>query len=107
MFSIESGQKIEYLETPISILSVYKKAMAKLDQYIHAATRDNTRRSYQSAIRHFPSGTSTKVFRTPPKQRWYAKYFAASRRYTPRKKNAPSRCNWNNWNWWCNGWTKL
>jgi len=27
--------------------------MSKLDQYIHAATRDNTRRSYQSAIRHF------------------------------------------------------
>jgi integrase len=27
--------------------------MSKLDQYIHAATRDNTRRSYQSAVRHF------------------------------------------------------
>ena len=27
--------------------------MNKLDQYIHAATRDNTRRSYQSAVRHF------------------------------------------------------
>ncbi len=27
--------------------------MNKVDQYIHAATRDNTRRSYQSAIRHF------------------------------------------------------
>lgn len=27
--------------------------MSKLDQYIHAATRDNTRRSYQSAIRHY------------------------------------------------------
>ncbi|MDE2430736.1 MAG: site-specific integrase, partial [Burkholderiales bacterium] len=27
--------------------------MSKLDPYIHAATRDNTRRSYQSAIRHF------------------------------------------------------
>lgn len=27
--------------------------MSKLDQYVHAATRDNTRRSYQSAIRHF------------------------------------------------------
>ena len=27
--------------------------MTKLDQYVHAATRDNTRRSYQSAIRHF------------------------------------------------------
>lgn len=27
--------------------------MSKLDQYIHAATRDNTRRSYQSGIRHF------------------------------------------------------
>ena len=27
--------------------------MSKLDQYIHAATRENTRRSYQSAVRHF------------------------------------------------------
>lgn len=27
--------------------------MSKLDDYIHAATRDNTRRSYQSAVRHF------------------------------------------------------
>lgn len=27
--------------------------MNKLDNYLHAATRDNTRRSYQSAIRHF------------------------------------------------------
>jgi integrase len=27
--------------------------MNTLDQYVHAATRDNTRRSYQSAIRHF------------------------------------------------------
>jgi hypothetical protein len=27
--------------------------MSKLDQYLHAATRDNTRQSYQSAIRHF------------------------------------------------------
>lgn len=29
--------------------------MSKLDQYLHAATRDNTRQSYQSAIRHFES----------------------------------------------------
>lgn len=27
--------------------------MSKLDQYLHAAIRDNTRRSYQSGIRHF------------------------------------------------------
>lgn len=27
--------------------------MEKLDKYLHAATRENTRRSYQSAIRHF------------------------------------------------------
>lgn len=27
--------------------------MSKLDEYVHAATRDNTRQSYQSAIRHF------------------------------------------------------
>ena len=27
--------------------------MSKIDQYIHAATRDNTRRSYRSAIEHF------------------------------------------------------
>lgn len=27
--------------------------MSKLDQYIHAATRDNTRQSYRAAIRHF------------------------------------------------------
>ena len=27
--------------------------MSKLDQYVHAATRDNTRSSYQSAVRHF------------------------------------------------------
>lgn len=27
--------------------------MSKIDQYIHAATRDNTRRSYQGAVRHF------------------------------------------------------
>jgi len=27
--------------------------MSKLDQYIHAATRENTRQSYQSAVRHF------------------------------------------------------
>jgi site-specific recombinase XerD len=27
--------------------------MSKIDEYIHAATRDNTRRSYQSAVRHF------------------------------------------------------
>ncbi|MBC3885118.1 site-specific integrase [Undibacterium griseum] len=27
--------------------------MNKLDQYVHAATRDNTRSSYQSAVRHF------------------------------------------------------
>lgn len=27
--------------------------MSKLDHYIHAATRDNTRRSYQAAVRHF------------------------------------------------------
>ncbi|WP_323844349.1 site-specific integrase [Microbulbifer magnicolonia] len=27
--------------------------MSKIEQYIHAATRDNTRRSYQAAIHHF------------------------------------------------------
>jgi integrase len=27
--------------------------MSKLEQYIHAATRDNTRQSYQAAVRHF------------------------------------------------------
>lgn len=27
--------------------------MSKIDQYLHAATRDNTRQSYQTAIRHF------------------------------------------------------
>ncbi|MFD2274796.1 hypothetical protein ACFS07_36515 [Undibacterium arcticum] len=27
--------------------------MSKLDAYLHAATRDNTRRSYQAAARHF------------------------------------------------------
>ncbi|HEY4542902.1 MAG TPA: site-specific integrase [Noviherbaspirillum sp.] len=27
--------------------------MSKLDQYVNAATRDNTRQSYQSAVRHF------------------------------------------------------
>ncbi|MBP0640065.1 hypothetical protein J8I34_32900 [Cupriavidus sp. AcVe19-6a] len=27
--------------------------MSKLDQYLRAATRDNTRQSYQSAVRHF------------------------------------------------------
>ncbi|WP_112992731.1 site-specific integrase [Herminiimonas fonticola] len=27
--------------------------MSKIDEYIHAATRDNTRQSYQSAVRHF------------------------------------------------------
>ena len=27
--------------------------MSTIDQYVSAATRDNTRRSYQSAIRHF------------------------------------------------------
>ncbi len=27
--------------------------MSKIDQYIHAATRDNTRSSYQAALRHF------------------------------------------------------
>lgn len=30
-----------------------KFAMSKVDQYIRAATRDNTRQSYQSAVRHF------------------------------------------------------
>jgi hypothetical protein len=28
-------------------------AMSDIDRYVEAATRDNTRRSYQSAIRHF------------------------------------------------------
>jgi hypothetical protein len=28
-------------------------AMNGIDQYIHAATRDNTRRAYQAAVRHF------------------------------------------------------
>lgn len=27
--------------------------MTKIDQYLHAATRDNTRKSYQAAVRHF------------------------------------------------------
>lgn len=27
--------------------------MAELDDYIHAATRDNTRKSYQAAVRHY------------------------------------------------------
>ena len=27
--------------------------MADIDRYLEAATRDNTRRSYQSAVRHF------------------------------------------------------
>ncbi len=27
--------------------------MTKVDEYIHSATRDNTRRSYQSAVCHF------------------------------------------------------
>lgn len=30
--------------------------MSKLDQYLRAATRDNTRQSYQSAVRHFEVG---------------------------------------------------
>jgi hypothetical protein len=29
------------------------KRMSKIDQYVQAATRDNTRSSYQSAVRHF------------------------------------------------------
>lgn len=27
--------------------------MSKIDTYVHAATRENTRRSYQAAVRHF------------------------------------------------------
>ncbi len=30
-----------------------KHSVSDIDQYIHAATRENTRRSYQSAIRHY------------------------------------------------------
>lgn len=30
-----------------------KEHMSKIDTYLHAATRDNTRRSYQAAARHF------------------------------------------------------
>ncbi len=30
--------------------------MSELDRYLHAATRDNTRRSYQAAIEHFEVG---------------------------------------------------
>ncbi len=30
-----------------------KSTMATVDQYINAATHDNTRKSYQSAIEHF------------------------------------------------------
>lgn len=35
------------------MLAKLLKSMSKIEQYLHAATRDNTRRSYQSAIRHF------------------------------------------------------
>ena len=35
------------------ILGVIIKIMSKIDQYIQAATRDNTRQSYQAAVRHF------------------------------------------------------
>ncbi|BEU72101.1 MULTISPECIES: hypothetical protein [Ralstonia solanacearum species complex] len=31
----------------------HNRAMADVDRYLEAAARDNTRRSYQSAIRHF------------------------------------------------------
>jgi hypothetical protein len=34
-------------------LVVFDETMSKLGQYFHAARRDNTRQSYQSAIRHF------------------------------------------------------
>lgn len=30
----------------------------KLDDYLHAATRDNTRRSYQSAVRYFETSST-------------------------------------------------
>lgn len=35
------------------ISCVIVKIMSKIDQYIQAATRDNTRQSYQAAVRHF------------------------------------------------------
>lgn len=35
------------------ISCVIIKIMNKIDQYIQAATRDNTRQSYQAAVRHF------------------------------------------------------
>ena len=34
-------------------MQIQRQSMDKIDQYIHAATRQNTRRSYQSAIHHY------------------------------------------------------
>lgn len=42
-----------WARTTATVIERPLATMTTLDQYIHAATRGNTRRSYQSAVRHF------------------------------------------------------
>jgi hypothetical protein len=39
--------------------------MNKVDEYIHAATRDNTRRSNQAAVRHFETAWGDSFHQQP------------------------------------------
>jgi integrase len=47
---------VAFRQGTIRLLHHHSNMMSKLDQYLDAATRKNTRLSYQSAIRHFQVG---------------------------------------------------
>ncbi|APE04643.1 hypothetical protein BM528_01650 [Alteromonas sp. RW2A1] len=65
-----------------------------IDDYIHAATRDNTRKTYQSAVEHFEVAFSGKLPTTPDTVCRYLSHFASSLSFNTLKTRLAALAQW-------------
>lgn len=68
--------------------------MTDIDQYIHAATRDNTRQSYQSAVRHFEVEWTGFLPATPDSVARYLAHYAKSLAINTLKQRLAALAQW-------------
>jgi len=67
---------------------------SKIDQYLHAATRDNTRRSYQSAVTHFEVTWGGFLPATANSMAEYLVCYAESLAYNTLKQRSAALAQW-------------
>ncbi|NEX63347.1 hypothetical protein [Noviherbaspirillum galbum] len=68
--------------------------MSKLDQYLHAATRENTRLAYQSAVRHFEVMWGGRLPASTKSVLEYLAHYAASLSFSTLQQRLAALAQW-------------